>query len=307
MAVILAFMLLKIAVLWLIGRITGHSPQASLGLAFTLPAGGEFAFVLFGLAVSLGILDPDAAEILVLAVTASMVLSPLLLVLHDRLPRRNEEPERPFDTPDELNPKVIIAGFGRFGQIVGRILRARHIAFTALEASQTQVDFIRRFGNQIFYGDASRLELLRAAHADAAEVFVLAIDDVEASVRAAELVSRHFPHLKVFARARNRQHAFRLMDLGIRYIVRENYLSSLDMSAHVLEALGASRREATEAARRFRAHDEATLQRQYAIKDDEKKLIQSSQESARQLEHLFEEDLAQREPAATAQERIGAR
>jgi monovalent cation:proton antiporter-2 (CPA2) family protein len=298
LGVIAAFMLVKVAILWAIGRLTGHSRSASHGLGFTLPSGGEFAFVLFGLAASLGIMDADVAEVLVLAVTGSMVMSPLLLILHDRLFSAEQEPARPFDTPDDLHPKVIIAGFGRFGQIVGRILRARRIRFTALEISQTQVDFIRRFGNQIFYGDASRLELLRAAHAENAEVFVIAIDDPEASVRTAEIVSKHFPHLKVYARARNRQHAFRLMDLGVRFLIRETYASSIELSVQVLESLGLSKHEAVETARRFRAHDEATMQRQYAVKDDEKKLIESAKESAQQLEHLFETDTA--EPSATA-------
>src|SRR5271169_6551251 len=202
----LGFMALKVGILWGIGRVSGLSPSASRGLAFSLPSGGEFAFVLFGLAASLGIMNAESAELLVLVVTASMILSPVLLALYDVTFKANETNSRPYDTAVELYPKVIIAGFGRFGQIVGRILLAKQIAFTALEANQTQVDFLRRFGNQVFYGDASRLELLRAAHADNAEVFVLAIDDVEASVRTAELVRKHFPHLKIFARARNRQH-----------------------------------------------------------------------------------------------------
>src|SRR3984957_10158484 len=154
----LGFMVLKLAVLWSIGRLSGLSPAASRGLAFTLPCGGEFAFVLFGLGATLGIMDTQTAELLVLVVTASMIMSPLLLALHDSLFKKKETDGRPFDTPVELYPKVIIAGFGRFGQIVGRILRAKKIAFTALEANQTQVDFLRRFGNQVFYGDASRLE-----------------------------------------------------------------------------------------------------------------------------------------------------
>jgi len=169
-------------------------------------------------------------------------------------------------------------------------LRAKKIPFTALEANQTQVDFLRRFGNQIFYGDASRLELLRAAHAENAEVFVIAIDDVEASVRTAELVRKHFPHLKVFARARNRQHVFRLLDLGVPYNIRETLGSSLEMSMEVLQALGMSKLKAAETVQRFRLHDEQTLLRQQAIKDDEKKLIQTGRESAEQLLHLFETD-----------------
>jgi glutathione-regulated potassium-efflux system ancillary protein KefC/glutathione-regulated potassium-efflux system protein KefB len=289
----LGFMLFKVAVLRAIAKLSGLSPAAGRGLAFSLPSGGEFAFVLLGIAAGLGIMDGEIAELLVLVVTASMILSPLLLTLHDRLLAKKETDDRPFDTPVELYPKVIIAGFGRFGQIVGRILRAKKIAFTALEASQTQVDFLRHFGNQVFYGDASRLELLRAAHAENAEVLVLAIDDVEASVKTAELIGKHFPHLKIFARARNRQHAFRLMDLNVRYTIRETYVSSLEMSEKVLEALGLSRSKAVETVRQFRTHDEATMAKQQAVKDDENKFLETTRESAEQLLHLFEADAAQ--------------
>jgi monovalent cation:proton antiporter-2 (CPA2) family protein len=286
----LGFMLLKVAILWVIGRLSGLSPIASRGLAISLPSGGEFAFVLLGLAASLSILDTEVSELLVLVVTASMILSPVLLAIYDVTFKAGEQQSRPFDTPVELYPKVIIAGFGRFGQIVGRILLAKKIAFTALEANQTQVDFLRRFGNQVYYGDASRLELLRAAHAENAEVFVLAIDDVEASVRTAELIRKHFPHLKIYARARNRQHAFRLMDLDVRYTIRETLASSLEMSVQVLESLGLSKSKALETVHQFRIHDEATMAKQQAVKDDETKFLATVRESADQLLHLFEED-----------------
>jgi monovalent cation:proton antiporter-2 (CPA2) family protein len=299
-AVTVGFMLLKVGVLWTIGRLSRHSRIASHGLAFSLPAGGEFAFVLFGLAAALGIMNQQIAQTLVLAVTASMILSPLLLVLHDALFKTRESDDRPFDKPTELYPRVIIAGFGRFGQIVGRILRARKIAFTALEANQTQVDFLRRFGNQVFYGDASRMELLRAAHAEEAEVFVLAIDDVEASVRTAEMVKKQFPNLKIYARARNRQHAFRLADLGVRYYVRETFASSLEMSVQVMEGLGLSKAAAVDTVSRFRAHDQQTFAKQLAVKDDDKKLVETSRESAEQLLHLFEADTGQAEQAPAA-------
>jgi monovalent cation:proton antiporter-2 (CPA2) family protein len=280
----------KILVLWAIGRVSGLSANASRGLAISLPSGGEFAFVLFGLAASLRIMDSQLADLLVLVVTASMVLSPVLLALYDVTFKATESDDRPFDTPVNLYPKVVIAGFGRFGQIVGRILAAKHIAFTALEASQTQVDFLRRFGNQVFYGDASRLELLRAAHTENAEVFVLAIDDVEASVKTAQLIRQHFPHLKIFARARNRQHAFRLMDLDVRYVIRETLVSSLEMSVQVLEALGLSKSNSLETVHRFRTYDESTMAKQHAVKDDEKKFLETTRESAEQLLHLFEAD-----------------
>jgi voltage-gated potassium channel Kch len=129
-------------------------------------------------------------------------------------------------------------------------------------------------------------------------VFILAIDDVEASVRTAQLVRAHFPHLEIFARARNRQHAYALMDLGVRYVIRETFASSLEMATEALEALGASRSEALSTVTRFRAHDEQTLKLQYAVKDDEQKLVQSSRESARQLEELFGADSAAPQPEA---------
>ncbi len=294
----LGFMVLKVGILWGIGRLSGLSPAASRGLAFSLPSGGEFAFVLVGLAATLGIMTAENAELLVLVVTASMILSPMLLALYEALSKAPESDSRPFDTPVELYPKVIIAGFGRFGQIVGRILVAKKITFTALEVNQTQVDFLRRFGSQIYYGDASRLELLRAAHAENAEILVLAIDDVETSVKTAELARKHFPNLKIFARARNRQHAFRLMDLAVRYTIRETLVSSLEMTVQVLESLGMSKSKALETVHQFRVHDDATMAKQHAVKDDESKFMATTRESAEQLYHLFETDADQPQPAA---------
>ncbi len=294
----LGFMVLKVGILWGIGRLSGLSPAASRGLAFSLPSGGEFAFVLVGLAATLGIMTAENAELLVLVVTASMILSPMLLALYEALSKAPESDSRPFDTPVELYPKVIIAGFGRFGQIVGRILVAKKITFTALEVNQTQVDFLRRFGSQIYYGDASRLELLRAAHAENAEILVLAIDDVETSVKTAELARKHFPNLKIFARARNRQHAFRLMDLAVRYTIRETLVSSLEMTVQVLESLGMSKSKALETVHQFRVHDDATMAKQHAVKDDESKFMATTRESAEQLYHLFETDTDQPQPAA---------
>ncbi|HET9694499.1 MAG TPA: NAD-binding protein, partial [Steroidobacteraceae bacterium] len=254
----------------------------------------EFAFVLLALASRDRLLPQATADLLVLVVNASMVLAPLLIGAADRLAKRYARPAPPraFDRIEPEDPRVIIAGFGRVGQIVARVLRARQIRFTALEASAAQVDFVRRFGNRLYYGDASRLEMLRAAGADQAHVLVIAIDDVEASVRAAELARRHFPKLRILARARNRQHAFRLMEAGVTEIWRETFGTSLEMAEATLVALGTKRDIAAAQVRRFRAHDEETLRRQAAIKDDEEKLIATAQASAHQLESLFEADRA---------------
>jgi len=210
-----------------------------------------------------------------------MLLSPPLFVLHDRLLARWREtraqPE--FDVIDEPAKPVIIAGYGRVGQIVSRVLHMTGIPFTAIELSYQQVDFVRRFGSKVYYGDASRLELLQAAKAGEAKLFVLAIDDVEASVRTATVVRRHFPDVPILARARNRVHAFRLRDLGVRLILRETFPASLDMAERSLLRLGFSASAAAGALAVFRRHDEEMLDAQYAVHHDEAKLIQTTREA----------------------------
>lgn len=223
---------------------TGRYPRASSWqFGLTLATGGEFAFVLFALAARERVLDTGVADLLVLSVTLSMIVGPLLVMAWEPLLKRwlAPEPARAFDQIEPEENRVIIAGFGRFGQIVARVLAMRGIPFTALDANQTQVDFVRGFGSKVYYGDASRLDLLRAAGAERAELLVLAIDDVEASVRTAQLVHQQFPHLKVFARARNRQHAFQLMETEPRYVIRETLPASLETAREILEALGLSR------------------------------------------------------------------
>jgi glutathione-regulated potassium-efflux system ancillary protein KefC/glutathione-regulated potassium-efflux system protein KefB len=290
----LGYLVLKSLAVWIGARLTRHDPPTAWRMAVSLAGGGEFAFVLFSLAAGDGLLPRATVDLLVLVVTLSMVLSPLLIGAADRLARRLRPPSTPpaYDRIEPEEPRVLIAGFGRFGQIVARVLRARQIRFTALEVSQAQVDFVRRFGNKLYYGDASRLEMLRAAGAEHAQLLVLAIDDVEASVRAAELARRHFPRLRVLARARNRQHAFRLMEAGVSDIWRETLASSLEVAEAALVALGTPRDAAASQVRKFRAHDEATLRAQAAVKDDETKLIATAQASAQQLEKLFDADNA---------------
>jgi voltage-gated potassium channel Kch len=220
-----------------------------------------------------------------------MALSPLLLMLGDRLARAEAEaqPPRAFDAmPDEAG-EVVIAGFGRVGQIVGRLLLARGVPFTALDADPEQVDAVRKFGLKVFYGDAANLDLLHAAQLREAKVFVLAIDDVEASLRTAELVRRHFPHVQIVARARNRFHAGRLMDLGIQRQIRETLPASFEMARWTLELLHEPPALAEQLVSRFARHDAELLARQQAIAHDESQLIQSSRESRDELAQILEE------------------
>jgi glutathione-regulated potassium-efflux system protein KefB len=280
----------KAPVLALLGRVARLDFSSSLRLAALLAGGGEFAFVVFNLADQHGLLDADSHRLLVLVITLSMAAVPLGVLGVARLPKLRK-PKREFDRIDGEAPRVIIAGFGRVGQVVGRLLYAHHIPFTALESSVEQVDFMRRFGNKVFYGDPTRVELLRAAQADKAEVFVLATDDPEANVRTARIVRRLFPHLKIVARARNRQHAFRLMDLtSPDDVVRETLYSSLKMAKMALQGLGFSPEAAQTSVETFRKFDERLLREQHLVYDDESALVQGAQEAREELERLFEAD-----------------
>ena len=296
-------MLIKAAVLLSIGLIAGYGMHSARNLAVALSQGGEFAFVLFALAVGSGVMAQSLVDMLVIAVSLSMATTPLLLVLGDVLRKFSERAEeKDFDEMDAPEARVIIAGFGRVGQIVGRNLVARGIPFTALDISSEQIESVRRFGNRAYYGDASRLELLRAAKADKADIFVIAIDDVEASLRAADTARKHFRKLRVIARARNRFHAHRLMDLGVESIFRETLGSSLEMAEQVLVATGMPAWDAKDTVTTFRAHDARNLQRQFAVYRDESQMIQTVKEAARELQELFESDSEQSSQQKTSPE-----
>jgi monovalent cation:proton antiporter-2 (CPA2) family protein len=298
LAVTAGFLAVKVLAITALGKLARMRGDSPLRLGFSLPTGGEFAFVLFTLAERGRLLDTGTADLLILAVTTSMMLGPLLLIVYEAVSRRwLSPPAAPYDEIEPRATPVIIAGFGRFGQIVARVLQAKGLPFTALDNSQTHVDFLRRFGNDVFYGDASRLDLLRAAGAQSARALVLAIDDVEASLRTAAVVREQFPQLRIFARARSRQHVFALMDLGVTEIVRETYASSLEMAASVLEALGETPTSSREAVRRFRDHDQKTLLAQYQVKEDEEKFLATTRAAAQQLERLFEADEASSDAA----------
>ena len=292
-ATILAGLLaLKGLILFAVGRLAGENTADSLKLAGVLAQGGEFAFVVFSLATQNKLLDQHLRDVLVVAITLSMALTPVLVVLFERLVPKDAASKPVYDHIDEDDiPRVIIAGFGRFGQIIARVLRANKIRFTAIESSIEQVEASRRFGSQIYYGDPSRSDLLRSTHADKAELFIVATDDPETNIRTARLVRRMYPQLKVFARARNRQHAFRLMDLGV-HVVRETFHSSLVMSREALEQLGLPPDVAAQRVDTFREFDEKLLAEQHLFYDDEAAIMQNSREAQRDLDHLFEADIA---------------
>lgn len=297
-ALLLGLLATKALVLYLIARLgAGLERKNGLALAALLAQGGEFGFVVFGLAAANGLLSGAQRDLVVIVITLSMAATPVLLRLLDEITplRKEHKPAPAFDTIDAATPRVIIAGMGRIGQIVARILNANHIAFTALEADPEQVDFMRSFGNTVYFGDASRLDLLRAAHADRAEIFVITAGDIDTNLRTARLLKRHFPQLKVIARARNRQHVFKLMDLGVDAIIRETFFSSLEIARDVLTALGYDAGTAKARVERFRTHDEAVLAQQYPVHDDAAALRQTAHEAREELMQLFQADSAEEE------------
>ena len=295
LGVALGLMALKTLLMYGLARASGTRSEEAQRVAVLIAQGGEFAFVLFVAAQAAGILPGETAEFLVLAVTISMLLAPLSFIVHERLLERWLERAKPpeFDLIDGPGNPVIIAGYGRYGQIVSRVLRMAGIPFTAIEASFQQVDFVRRFGNKVYYGDASRLELLESARAGDAKLFVLAIDDVEASLKTAAVVRKNFPNLPILARAHNRVHYYRLRDLDIdrRAIEREVFLSSLETARQALELTGMESTQAARAVALFKEHDEKLMDEQYAVRQDETQYIQTAAQAAAQLQEVFEADV----------------
>ncbi len=289
---VLLLMLVKAAVLFPLARVFGMCDRSgALKTAAVLSQGGEFAFVLLNIAESEQVLAVALIDELVLAVAVSMLMTPFVYAAAEFAGgKMGAQDNRIYDMPTDDHHEILIAGFGRVGQIVGRLLSIIGKPFTALESDSTQVDFVRRFGSTVHYGDASRPDLLHAAGAEHAKIFVLAVSDLEESIRIAESVQRHYPHLKIIARARNRRHAHKLMDLGIEHIFRETLLSSLALSELVLTEIGHASDEAAEIVAAFAERDERLMREQHAIHDSEEKLIQSAKDTAEELESLLRRD-----------------
>jgi glutathione-regulated potassium-efflux system protein KefB len=291
LAIVAGLLLVKATVLYGLGRWWGLANASARRLGIILSQGGEFAFVLFSVGMFEGVIGRDTASLLTLAVTLSMAATPLLLLIDDVVARALTPAPPDYEIPPEGEQHVIIAGFGRFGQIVARVLRARHIPFTALDASIAQVDFVKRFGAEIYYGDAGRIDILRAAGARKAQAFVLAIDNVEASIRVAEIVRENFPDLPIYARARDRIHVHRLLDLGVTIIERETFLSALELTSQLLRGLGLKPDEVRRLIATFKRHDEKRLYDDYKIYTDQEKMRANALSAAVELEELFTRDI----------------
>ncbi len=285
------FMLLKGIALYWLAKMAGLTKSDRVLFALLLAQGGEFAFVVVALTQSLGIISIDFASELVVIATISMFLTPFLLVVNDRIirPYLNKEPERETDL--EANEgHVIIAGYGRFGQIIGRLLMSLKVPLTVIDHDPNHIEFLRKFGFKVFYGDASRVDLLEAAGAGKAKLLVLAMDDPVAVQETAAVMKSYFPDLPILARAKNRMDLIRLKDAGVKASRRETFSSALEIGELALVELGYSARQAHVTAHQFRHYDEKHIEGAAAFKDDEQSLIDYAKQSRGQLETLMAAD-----------------
>jgi len=285
-----ALMAVKALVLMPLARWHGLSWQDAARTAIVLSQGGEFAFVLLTAAVGAGIVAAGQADMAVLVVTLSMAATPLFVSLVDRWLDRGAAQQRPYDTIRTEDKPVVVAGFGRVGQIVARVLSMRHVPFTALEINPHHVDFVRSYGNQVFYGDATRLDVLRAAGVPQARALVLAVGSEAASLKIVERVRATCPGVPILARATTRMHELKLRELGVDYVLRDTLHSSLRLARELLTHLGMSATEAEEAVAQFAAHDAATLDRQAAVYRDAEAFRRTTMDAREELERLFAED-----------------
>jgi len=280
----------KFGILFLLGRIFRMGMDPNLLFAFALSQGGEFCFVLFSFAAQIGVISGDVAGPLVAVTAISMALTPLLMFVNEKLvqPRfgTREQAVREADAIDEANP-VIIAGFGRFGNVVGRFLRANGVGTTVLEYDSDRVEVLRRLGLKTFYGDASRYDLLQAAGAEKARLIVLAIDDHDKIMGMVRTVRKHFPHMQILARAAGRIQAYELLEAGIAHTYREVFESALRVGVDALGLLGGRAYHAHRMARKFHRHEEESLRTLGVMRHDTRAYYTLARQRIEDLERIL--------------------
>jgi monovalent cation:proton antiporter-2 (CPA2) family protein len=295
-AIVVGLLLVKFVVLFVLGRVFKMGLDQNVLFAFSLAQGGEFAFVLFSFATQNGVLSTGVAGPLTVAVALSMAATPLLMLINEKLvqPRfgTREKAEQEPDVVDEDAP-IIIAGYGRFGNIVGRLLSANGVKATVLDIDSDHVDVLRKFGQKVFYGDASRRDLLVAAGAGKAKVLVLAIDDQEKALQLVNNVRRWFPHLTILARASNREYAYELLDAGVEHVYRETLDTSLRAGTDALRLVGLRAHCAHRSAKTFRRHDEEHLRELARLRHDRKGYIRHARQRIQDLEETLRTEQAE--------------
>ena len=286
----LAVMAVKFAVLIGLARLVGLRHHQPWQLAALLCQGGEFGFVVFSAAAGAGVMGQAMADRLTTIIVLSMVLTPLVLGVTEALTARlyARQPAREADPIDDPSLPVVIAGFGRFGQIVARLLNANGIGTTLIERDPDQIELLRRFGHVVHYGDATRLDLLRAAGAETARLLIVALDDPQATLRVVDLAREHFPALPLVVRVRNRPQAYEMLDRGITHFERETFAGALNVGVKALTVLGFDDTRARHAGALFVAHDESTLRDLHGIRGDQKQLLSLVAAARGDLERLMQ-------------------
>ncbi len=289
---------IKLPVLFVLGRLFRLRLSDNLMFAFVLAQGGEFAFLLFAYATQTAVMERDLANLMIVVVALSMMLTPLLIIIFERWvrPRFIERvPPREADDIDDDSSPVIVAGYGRFGQIVARLLKVGGIPTTLLDHDASQIELSARFGNKVFYGDPSRVDLLKAAGADKAKLLVVAFSDREQTVQLVRVVRKNFPHLRILARAYDRPHAYELMSADAHVVVRETFGSALLMGEQALQMLGNSEQRANRIMRMFKEHDEVGLKKMYDVWGDDPAYGLLVRQELQQLEKVLQDDLEDNE------------
>jgi glutathione-regulated potassium-efflux system protein KefB len=287
---VVSLVVIKGLILYVLARLFGIRPKARSKMAAILSQGGEFAFVIFTAASAQGLLPAAESAFLLVVVSLSMVTTPLLLMGQKKWFEKslNQEQEITIKTDvEDRQPRVIIAGFGRFGQIVGRLMYANKVKITVLESDASQIHLLRKYGYKVFYGDATQLDLLRAAGADKAEAIIVCTDSPEEIMEVVDLCHKHFPSLKVLARARSRVEAYQLMNHGVDRYSRETFLGALDLGRQALIELGFHPYEAKRAEAHFKKLDNSMLKELLPQHSEDKQLAQRSKEARKELEEIF--------------------
>ena len=302
LGLLLGFLAIKAAVIWLLARVTAMAYQERPLFTLLLAQGGEFAFVVFQSGATFGAIAPDHASLLIGAVALSMLMGPLLLVWLDRVLLQRHATLQSAPQAQEISEPqsapVIIAGFGRYGQIVARMMLAQGVPATVLDHSVEMLEAAHTFGYRVFYGDATRVNLLRMAGAQQARILVVAVDAPEQSLKIVQLAKKHFPHLHIVARARDVTHWHALRDLGVQHVERELFESSLRTARTVLELTGLSQADADALAERFRAHNIALSERMYEHHNDREAMIAVARQGRQQLVEQLAKERQERMAAA---------
>ncbi len=285
-----ALMVIKSLIIYPLARLQGLKHDEAVRAGLVLSQGGEFAFILFTVGVSAQLVDQFVVDIAVLVVTLSMAATPFLVAFFARFGADKDSVSAPAEETDGSQNSVIIVGFGPFGQTVARILTILEVPFTVIELDSKRVESVHQFASETYYGNASNLRVLLSAHIDRAPAIVVAIDDVEASLKIVSQVSSAFPNLKIMARARDRFHEIKLRELGVTSVIRETLLSSLALSTQLLEHLGVPPTDAAGIIQAFQEHDKQMLNSQMAVYHDKAGSSEDVFDTTQELKELFRED-----------------